>query len=106
MSETPRRRWFRFAFSLRTLFVLVTVFACWLTCAMHLINQRKQLREMMLIEGLPGTAPMGLWLLGEEGFSTIDLYSNSEAEARHVQYWFPEADVEANGGFDSRLQRK
>ena len=26
----PKRRWFRFAFSLRTLFIVVTLFGCWL----------------------------------------------------------------------------
>ena len=40
MTAQPRRRWFRFAFSLRTLFVVVTIFACWLGYHMNWIRQR------------------------------------------------------------------
>jgi hypothetical protein len=33
MTSTPKRRWFRIAFSLRTLFVVVTFFGVWLGLA-------------------------------------------------------------------------
>jgi hypothetical protein len=43
MENTPRRRWFRFAFSLRTLFVVVTIFGVWLGWQVRVVHERKSL---------------------------------------------------------------
>ena len=44
MSEAPKRRWFRF--SLRTLFVVVTVCCVWLGWQLHIVRERQaMLRE-------------------------------------------------------------
>jgi hypothetical protein len=40
MTSAPKRRWFRF--SLRTLFVVVTVFGIWLGWQLHFVTRRKQ----------------------------------------------------------------
>jgi len=42
MTPTPKRRWFRF--SLRTLFVVVTVFAVWLGWNVNIVQQRRAAR--------------------------------------------------------------
>jgi hypothetical protein len=51
----PRRRWFRF--SLRTLFVLVTLFAVWLAWQLNLIHQRNAMHRW--IEAHGGSAATG-----------------------------------------------
>ena len=54
MTETkPKRRWFRF--SLRTLFVLMTVIGVWLGYQASSVRQRKQLLSRLdsVVHGLP-----------------------------------------------------
>ena len=47
MTAPPRRRWFRFAFSLRTMFVVVTIFGVWLGWNLKIVLERKAvLREL------------------------------------------------------------
>jgi hypothetical protein len=41
MTPAPKGRWFRF--SLRTLFVVVTVFGCWMGYEVNWIRQRRAL---------------------------------------------------------------
>jgi hypothetical protein len=41
---TPKRRWFRF--SLGTMFVVVTLFGCWLGWNLHLVREREKLLNM------------------------------------------------------------
>ena len=41
MPFTPRRRWFRFAFSLRTLFAAVTFCGVWLGWNLHVVRERQ-----------------------------------------------------------------
>jgi hypothetical protein len=72
MTPNPKRRWFRFAFSLRTLFVVVTVICCWLGYELNWIRQRHEaLAKCGFTIELPGasqeflTAPGCLWLFGE-----------------------------------------
>jgi hypothetical protein len=43
--ESPGRRWFRF--SLRTLFVVVTIVACWLGWNVNIVHQRRAMRSMI-----------------------------------------------------------
>lgn len=107
MPPTPKRRW---SYSLRTLFVVVTVFACWLGYELNWIRQRQQAREWLggqtnswYAPSLVGarsqaSAPWGLRLLGEQGVVGIGLdvspfagpvpYSRAQLERI-----FPEARV-------------
>ena len=45
MNEKPKRRWFRF--SLRTLFVVVTIFGVWLGWQLKIVRERKALLAEM-----------------------------------------------------------
>ncbi|MGD9721181.1 MAG: hypothetical protein AB7O59_03890 [Pirellulales bacterium] len=71
MTPTPKRRWFRW--SLRTMFVVVTVLGGWLAYQVNWIAQRHQFLESPAVcefRGavmLGGRAPGALWLLGEPG---------------------------------------
>jgi hypothetical protein len=79
MSLAPKRRW---SFSLRTLFVVVTVFGGWLGYELNWIRQRRSVVEIPNIEcidslrlaevGLEGpNAPFMLRLLGEPGYKVL-----------------------------------
>ncbi len=111
MSEDPknRRRWF--SFSLRTLFVAITLFACLLGYEMNWIRQRRQviaspnvqngthyLLQISLPTGLKTTkqysiAPWPLCWMGETGYWAIGLpKGTSEDEVVRVRGLFPEAE--------------
>ena len=122
MTSPPNRRWFKF--SLRTLFVVVTVVACWLGYAIPWINQRHAfLAQPDLIfefndsppttsnrwgNNWPVFAPRGLWLLGERGLVSVWLPPSAWSPARQAQAerLFPEAlllNVNASGYWESDL---
>src|SRR5947207_801376 len=72
----PRHRWCQF--SLRTLFVVVTLWGLWLGYAASWIHQRQTFIRGGGIAGFrpwgdePGPlAPGGLWMLGEHGYYRI-----------------------------------
>ncbi len=78
--NAPKRRWF--AYSLRTLFVVVTVFGVWLGYELNWIRQRHEFlvaqESLSNSIGITGksvardaTAPGMLWLLGEKGVSAM-----------------------------------
>src|SRR5690242_447185 len=76
----PKRRWFRF--SLRTLFVLLTLVACWLGYELNWIRLRHAALTSGIVEeandpfaGLPQTtaAPGMLWLFGENGYVGLSM---------------------------------
>lgn len=116
MTDTERRRWFRF--SLRTLFILITVLCCWLGWQASIVHQRKQtLHEMqqngafqfMLADAYaqvyPPNAPnlrlaripvVRVWL-GDEPvqiiYYTAHLQGYSEAELDRLTRTFPEAEL-------------
>jgi hypothetical protein len=78
MDDKPRRIWFRF--SLRTLFVLITLFACtmgWIAHSLNWIRQRRELCTRPDVEVLVNAdgdypqAPAFLWLFGEKGRGII-----------------------------------
>lgn len=113
----PNRRW---SFSLRTLFVLVTLLACWLAYQVNWIRQRHMLLDQQkvlaeewdrrhqkqwayatLTVNAP-TAPGLLWLFGEEGFGEIPLILvekdpghpvDEASEMRTASRLFPEATL-------------
>jgi hypothetical protein len=110
MDRPKPHRWFRF--SLRTMFVLVTVFCCWMAYHLNWIRQRRETREWLdLLEqkhGLTGTAcglqderpnlPLSLRILGEEEdrliFICLPEYMDefeSEKWFNKVQRLFPES---------------
>jgi len=103
----PKRRWLRFG--LRTLFVVMTVFGCWMGYSVNWISQRHAFLAQpdMIYEfndTPPSTvnrwgntwavfAPGGLWLLGERGLVSVWLppkvwSPRQQAEAARL---FPEA---------------
>ena len=77
MTLAPTNRWYRFR--LRTLFVVVTVIACWLGYELNWIQERQQVRAWLetsehswYAPSLVGAkvqanAPWGLSLFGEKG---------------------------------------
>jgi hypothetical protein len=107
MDERPRRRWLRF--SLRTLFLLVTLVAVWLGWSLNWIRQRQYVVAHSSVEttswetGEPVNAPGLLWLFGEPGYYDVrvlfgpdDPRDNTPAEvafATGFKDLFPEAQV-------------
>ena len=97
MTETkPKRRWFRF--SLRTLFVLVTLLCIWLGYQVNWIYHRHKLIADFGESSLPWRyylhspdVPLSLRILGER--RVIVIYApTSMAELAHKL--FPEAEVD------------
>jgi hypothetical protein len=107
MTAAPKRRWPRF--SLRTLFVVVTVFGCWLGYELNWIRQRHAViaePKWSVIEREPGalaqqpTAPDLLWIWGERGYATAtravrrgDSLNGAREEIQKVERLFPESRV-------------
>lgn len=117
MIPTPNRRWFRF--SLRTLFVLVTVLCVWLGWYANLVGQRQSLLpeieaeneawtrvkekafhagKDLLVGRLirfgpapPAKIPFVRTLLGDKACRLIERHT--EADARKMIGFFPEATV-------------
>ena len=95
---TPRRRWFRF--SLRTLFVVVTVLGCWLGYQLNWIRER----HAVLARQSPGGGT-GFWPGPRPGFLLQRLFREpgigcivvgecvSDAEFNRILSLFPEATV-------------
>jgi hypothetical protein len=116
MTPAPKRRW---SYSLRTLFVVVTVGACWLGYYANWARQRHQflgaqrdLARMFHQNGMAepvvtARAPGALWLLGERGVGALgvlivvdrlDDFDNgfdweSHETMRTARRLFPEADI-------------
>jgi hypothetical protein len=104
----PRRRWFRL--SLRTMLVLVTLvcmFCGYVGWAMNWQRQRQKFLKRPpwgTILGLQKRAPIALWLIGENGVSSIrlvpplptdDLVANDATvvDIQRIVRLFPESDV-------------
>jgi hypothetical protein len=113
MNDQPRRRWFRF--SLRTMFVIVTLFACWIGWQTSIVRERKAvLKEMKgnpsfhvttvserLDWAVPPFAPLPKvplvrgWL-GDEAVFSLSILGHgegSETVLARFKKAFPEADV-------------
>ena len=73
-----RRRWFRF--SLRTFFVLLTVFGVWLGVQVKWIRDRHQaLGEKhygRVFAGIPRQAPWSIRILGESGYALVRAHTD------------------------------
>jgi hypothetical protein len=80
MNEKPRRRWFRF--SLRTLFVLVTLLGCVMGWVVYSLSWIRQRDELLYVEGVSAgfympadNRPRGpglLWIF-EGGFDFVEV---------------------------------
>ncbi len=116
--------WFRF--SLRTLFVLITVFACWLGYELSWIRQRHQALDSHTVVECrvvnDADAPGGLWLFGEQGYDELSYVPDwadedslaaflvlarnkpeqrlSEQDVQRLQALFPEARLRSFVGGD------
>ena len=111
MPPAPKGRCFRF--SLRTLFVLLTLFACWLGYSTNWIRQRREAlamdrvgteyRKPFAYTPAAATAPGLLWLLGERGYKTISYWipdgkdrewtPSEKADIDRLEQLFPEAGL-------------
>jgi hypothetical protein len=94
MDKPKPRRWFRF--SLRTMFVLVTVFCVWLGYQLNWIRQRRDAirSDIILSIGTDETRPPGLlWIFGEQGHSQISSFRTDEVEINRLEELFPEAQI-------------
>ena len=104
--EVPHvRRWFRF--SLRTLFVLVTVVALlagWVAWSLNWVHQRQDALRTDGIYGNPNVhhsiydkphSPYGLWVFGETGQSTViaNSWMIPKDRIEVLRHLFPEANV-------------
>ena len=101
----PKRRWF--AYSLRTLFVVITVLGCWLGYEWNWIRQRHEMLakpEACIIEGStistslaimkaqwnaeglePASAPGLLWLFGEQGVTELRVFIRDVDDFQHCE---------------------
>ena len=119
MTTAPKRRWFKF--SLRTLFVAVTVLGMWIGYYIHWKQERREARLWLGVHGGMGLygwhkveprppLPWMLKLLGEESEEEIHITHNASAnrgERPPIEYdqlvdrlakLFPEAQVVDGSG--------
>ncbi len=104
MTPAPKRRWFRF--SLRTLFVVLTLAALlpWIAVNLNWMHERSVIADSkrLPLEG-EKRAPWPLWIFGAKGFARINAKVPPEKVAAiqeaardrriHYQEIFPEAEV-------------
>ena len=119
----PRRRWFKF--SLRTMFVVVTVLAVclgWLARELDWLQQRRAIighrlpksdvsLELAQFHATFPRVPGGLWLFGERSYYRLllqfrskhgkaDLTADEQASLEHIHRLFPEAGIWLKWEFD------
>jgi hypothetical protein len=111
MTPAPKRRWLRF--SLRTLFVVVTVFACWLGWNVNRVRQRYELIEYLnsldhqaspapswVVRCDEDRLPIGWQLLGaRHDWATWLVQNNAltDAELRRAKSLLPDCEITVNG---------
>ena len=104
MTTNPKRRWF--AYSLRTLFVVVTVFGYWLGYELNWIRERRLVFDSgkIALEMYPTRLPDGLcqppWplrMFGERPIYASNMVvgpETSDAELRRLRALFPEIPID------------
>ena len=100
MTAPPKRRWFRF--SLRTMFVVVTVFGVWLGWNLQIVRERNAVKAMVLSRGgsivnlvIPLAPPGIAWVrraIGDESYRNISYCGLSDDERRRMVLAFPETE--------------
>ena len=95
MDKPQPRRWFRF--SLRTLFVLVTVVCVWLGYQLNWIRQRRDVLgsgEVLVFDEVDRESrpPSLLWLFGEHGYSMMAC-SHNVTDEEAIKRLFPESEI-------------
>jgi hypothetical protein len=100
MTAAPKRRWFRF--SLRTVFVVVTLVAvgiAWMQSQVKTVRERERLIKTSIFWGVSSQHPPRIpwvWsLLGAKPVNAIGLDKDkfSEVDVLRYKVAFPEADV-------------
>jgi len=105
MTDAPRRRWFRF--SLRTFFVVLTIFGIWLGVQVKWIRDRHEFlarqngrtpprRLLFVCDNGDAAAPWSIRFLGERGIYGITVADVDHATETRIKGLFPEAWVEVN----------
>ena len=100
----PNRRWFRFAFSLRTLFVVVTVLCLWLGWNVQQVQERGRMATRMRggVVNIPAEPYVGsydpplVWrLTGAKEISNVYISPTdfNEREYNRIRRLFPEAEI-------------
>ena len=94
--DPPRRRWFRY--SLRTFFVVVTIFGVWLGYQVKWIRDRQEALDQHVCIGSLAPpqrdAPWPLRWFGEVGYHSIVIrMPDSQQEVARVGHLFPESQV-------------
>ncbi len=102
----PHHRW---SYSLRALFVVVTLFACWLGYQLNWIRERHALlggpvpsntttlrdKGILVCQDGEANAPLELRLLGERGcYAILTRLRASDPELARIRELFPESIVE------------
>jgi len=108
MTRAPKRRW---SFSLRTLFVVVTLGGCWLGYHLNWIRERHALRDEPNVTAsfipMQRAPSLALRLMGERGANSIFLHyawgsptlsESDEAQKNLASRLFPEAIVKVQTG--------
>ena len=115
MTGQLQRRWFRFGFSLRTLFVAITVLGVWLGWQRHLVQERHRLLEWNrehdgsdtvereVIHGphtvvrncLQDDIPLAYKFFSEERYTIITIQRawEEQPELKQIDAAFPEAII-------------
>jgi hypothetical protein len=94
MNTTKPCRWFHF--SLRTLFVVVTMACVWLGMQVKWIRDRQRAIDTVSGWSLGARAPWSIRLLGEQGVDRIVLDPQTAKKRERVQqlrHLFPEAKL-------------
>lgn len=107
MHSQPHRRWFRPAFTLRMLFVVVTICGVWLGWNLYLVRRReaalKYLSAASVVipasEAMPlkpwRSLPLGWEWLGAKPILKIEVFKRhqSDRDVAELERLFPEASI-------------